>query len=60
MVEDAFEGINGPQNGKVQSTIAAVMVLDTYPIGIDATRLQRVANVMYQFNLLTRSTKCRT
>ena len=29
------------------------MSLDTYPIGIDQTRLQRVANVMYQFNLLT-------
>ena len=28
------------------------MSLDTYPIGIDQTRLQRVADVMYQFNLL--------
>ena len=28
------------------------MALDTYPIGIDQTRLQRVANVMFQFGLL--------
>jgi NitT/TauT family transport system substrate-binding protein len=51
-VEKAFESLNGPQNGSVPNTIAAVMSLDTYPIGIDQTRLQRVANVMYQFNLL--------
>jgi NitT/TauT family transport system substrate-binding protein len=54
LVEKAFEGINGPQNGQVQAQIAAVMALDTYPIGIDATRLQRVANVMYQFGLLSK------
>jgi NitT/TauT family transport system substrate-binding protein len=51
-VEKAFESLNGPANGNVPNTIAAVMSLDTYPIGIDQTRLQRVANVMYQFNLL--------
>jgi NitT/TauT family transport system substrate-binding protein len=51
-VEQAFEAINGPQNGQVSSGIAAVMALDTYPIGIDATRIQRVADVMYQFGLL--------
>ena len=28
------------------------MSLDNYPIGIDATRMQRVADVMYQFGLL--------
>jgi hypothetical protein len=28
------------------------MALDTYPIGIDAVRIQRVADVMYQFGLL--------
>ena len=28
------------------------MALDTYPIGIDEARLQRVADVMYQFGLL--------
>jgi NitT/TauT family transport system substrate-binding protein len=52
-VETAFESLNGAQNGNVPSTIAAVMALDTYPIGIDQTRLQRVADVMYQFGLLT-------
>ena len=51
-VEQAFEAINGPQNGQVTSGIAAVMALDTYPIGIDAVRIQRVADVMYQFGLL--------
>ena len=29
------------------------MALDTYPIGVDQARLQRVANVMHQFGLLT-------
>ncbi len=51
-VEQAFEAINGPQNGQVTAGIAAVMALDTYPIGIDATRIQRVADVMFQFGLL--------
>ena len=52
-VENAFESLKLPQDGNVPSTIAAVMALDTYPIGIDVTRLQRVADVMYQFNLLS-------
>jgi len=51
-VEQAFEAINGPQNGQVTAGIGAVMALDTYPIGIDAARVQRVADVMYQFGLL--------
>ena len=51
-VENAFEGLDGAPKGQVPSTIAAVMALDTYPIGIDQTRLQRVANVMFQFDLL--------
>jgi NitT/TauT family transport system substrate-binding protein len=51
-VEQAFEALNGPQNGQVTAGIAAVMALNTYPIGIDQTRIQRVANVMYQFGLL--------
>src|SRR3984957_1355979 len=50
--EQAFEAINGPQNGQVTPGIAAVMALDTYPIGVDATRIQRVADVMFQFGLL--------
>jgi NitT/TauT family transport system substrate-binding protein len=51
-VEKAFEGLDGAPEGQVPTTIAAVMSLDTYPIGLDQTRLQRVADVMYQFNLL--------
>jgi NitT/TauT family transport system substrate-binding protein len=51
-VEQAFEAINLPQNGQVTAGIGAVMALDTYPIGIDQTRIQRVADVMYQFGLL--------
>lgn len=51
-VEQAFESIKGAQNGQVPSSIAAVMALDTYPIGIDQTRIQRVADVMHQFGLL--------
>jgi NitT/TauT family transport system substrate-binding protein len=52
-VETAFEKLASAPDGQVPSQIAAVMSLDTYPIGIDQTRLQRVANVMYQFGLLT-------
>ena len=56
-VEDAFEALSSAPNGQVPATIAAVMSLDTYPIGIDGTRLQRVADVMYQFGLLTSNYK---
>jgi NitT/TauT family transport system substrate-binding protein len=52
-VETAFEKLASAPDGQVPAQIAAVMSLDTYPIGIDPTRLQRVANVMYQFGLLT-------
>ena len=52
-VEAAFETIKGgAPDGQVPSSIAAVMALDTYPIGIDQARLQRVADVMHQFGLL--------
>jgi NitT/TauT family transport system substrate-binding protein len=51
-VENAFETLKGAQNGQVSSAIAAVMALNTYPIGIDSSRIQRVADVMYQFHLL--------
>ena len=51
-VEAAFEAIKGPQNGQVTAGIAAVMALNNYPIGVDATRIQRVADVMYQFGVL--------
>lgn len=50
-VETAFESLKGPQEGQISPEIASVMALNNYPIGIDATRLQRVSNVMYQFGL---------
>ena len=51
-VETAFESIDKPQNGQVTKGIGAVMALNTYPIGVDQTRIQRVANVMFQYGLL--------
>jgi NitT/TauT family transport system substrate-binding protein len=51
-VEQAFEALKGPANGQVSPEIASVMALDTYPIGVDKTRLQRVADVMFQFGVL--------
>jgi NitT/TauT family transport system substrate-binding protein len=51
-VETAFETLPSAQDGQVSPSIAAAMALDTYPIGIDQTRIQRVSNVMYQFGLL--------
>lgn len=51
-VEQAFEALKGQGNGQVPGTIAAVMALDSYPIGIDPIRLQRVSDVMFQFGLL--------
>jgi NitT/TauT family transport system substrate-binding protein len=61
-VEQAFENIKATPGsnlpaaafGQVPASIAAVMALNTYPIGIDATRIQRVADVMYQFGLLSK------
>jgi len=52
VVEKAMESLNGPQNGQIKPVVAAVMSLNDYPIAIDAVRLQRVANVMYEFGLL--------
>jgi len=51
-VETAFETLKNPQYGQVSPAIAAVMALNTYPIGIDKSRIQRVADVMYEFGLL--------
>jgi NitT/TauT family transport system substrate-binding protein len=53
-VEQAMESLNGPQNGQVPPIVAAVMAVNIYPTKIDDTRIQRVANVMYQFGLLKR------
>lgn len=51
-VEQAMEALNGPQDGEVPPIVAAVMSINIYPTAIDKVRIQRVADVMYQFGLL--------
>ena len=51
-VEQAMESLKGPQNGQIPPIIAAVMAINIYPTAIDKVRIQRVADVMYQFGLL--------
>jgi len=53
-VEKAMETLKGPQNGQIPPIIAAVMAINIYPTSIDKVRIQRVADVMYQFGLLKR------
>jgi NitT/TauT family transport system substrate-binding protein len=52
-VETAFESLASPKTGQVSPLIGSMMALDNYPLGVDKARLQRVANVMRQFNVLT-------
>jgi NitT/TauT family transport system substrate-binding protein len=54
-VETAFEALNGAPNGQVSNVIGSMMALDTYPIGVDRPRLQRVADVMQQFGVLSKA-----
>jgi NitT/TauT family transport system substrate-binding protein len=52
-VEQAMETIGGgPQNGQIAPIVASVMAVNIYPTAIDKVRIQRVADVMYQFGLL--------
>ena len=51
-VEQAMEGLSGPQNGEIPPLVASVMAVNIYPTAIDKVRIQRVADVMYQFGLL--------
>jgi NitT/TauT family transport system substrate-binding protein len=52
-VEQAMETINGgPPNGQIPPIVASVMAVNIYPTAIDRVRIQRVADVMYQFGLL--------
>jgi len=51
-VERAMEALTGPQNGEIPPIVASVMAVNIYPIAIDKVRIQRVADVMYQFGLL--------
>ena len=48
----AMESLDGPQDGQVPPIVAAVMAINIYPTSIDKVRLQRVADVMFQFGLL--------
>ena len=54
-VEQAMEKLPAPFT--VSPTIAAVMSIENYPLNvapnIDLPRVQRVADEMYQFNMLT-------
>ena len=52
-VEQAMESLNGPQNGQVPPIVASVMAVNIYPTAIDKIRIQRVADVMFQFGLLS-------
>jgi NitT/TauT family transport system substrate-binding protein len=52
-VEKAMEALTGPQNGQIPALVASVMALNIYPTFIDKVRIQRVADVMYQFGLLS-------
>ena len=52
-VESAFVGLP-PGAGHIDRTTAALMALNVYPLGIDAVRLQRVADVMQEFGFLKR------
>ncbi len=48
-----METINGgPPNGQIPPIVASVMAVNIYPTAIDRVRIQRVADVMYQFGLL--------
>jgi NitT/TauT family transport system substrate-binding protein len=51
-VEHAMESLQGPQNGQIQPIVASVMAVNIYPTAINKTRIQRVADVMFQFGLL--------
>jgi NitT/TauT family transport system substrate-binding protein len=51
-VEQAMEALSGPKNGEIPPIVASVMAVNIYPTAIDKVRIQRVADVMYQFGLL--------
>ena len=51
-IEQAMESLSGPQNGQIPPIVASVMALNIYPTAIDKIRIQRVADVMFQFGLL--------
>jgi NitT/TauT family transport system substrate-binding protein len=62
IVEQAMERLPAPYT--VPAAIASVMTLENYPLsvapGIDASRVQRVANEMFQFHMLSKPFKVST
>jgi NitT/TauT family transport system substrate-binding protein len=52
-VESAYVALK-PGQGHIDERTAALMALNIYPLGVDAARLQRVADVMQQFGFLSR------
>ena len=50
-VEDAYVALK-PGTGHIDQRTAALMAINDYPLGVDATRLQRVPDVMRQFGFL--------
>jgi len=48
-----METLPNAADGQVPPIVAAVIALNDYPISIDPIRLQRVADVMLQFGLLS-------
>jgi NitT/TauT family transport system substrate-binding protein len=58
-VEAAFESLK-PDEGHVDKSIASIMALNSYPVSVDAIRLQRVVTVMERVNLLKQHFDIRT
>jgi NitT/TauT family transport system substrate-binding protein len=51
-VEQAFDSLPKNDPAYVNPQIAALISLDSYPLGVSQSRLQRVADVMLQFGFL--------
>lgn len=53
-VEQAFDSLPKNDPAYVDPQTAALISLDSYPLAVDQSRLQRVADVMLEFGFLTR------
>ncbi len=51
-VETALEGLPAPYN--VSKVVAATMTIDTYPLVMDVPVMQRVADAMYQYGVISK------
>jgi NitT/TauT family transport system substrate-binding protein len=47
-----MESLDGAPAGQIAPIVASVMAVNIYPTAIDKVRIQRVADVMFQFGLL--------